>query len=331
MKISVAVPAHNEEANIGLLIDSLRAQRFRRAELSEIVVVASGCSDRTIDVVRERQKRRGAPVRLIEEPVRRGKVAAINTYLRHGDPRVSAICVCSADLIVAPDALERLTERLLDDPKIGMCGARPMPTNGHGTFLGEATRFLWNMHHRVALEAPKLGELVMVRAGIVHHLPPESMVDEASLEQLISADGYRLAYVPEAVVHNHGPETVRDFLRQRRRIAAGHYWLYGQSGYRVSTMNVTRVMRLTVSELRRLPPRTALYAVGAIALEVLSRGIGYIDFKTNLEKHVVWKVSETTKAVITNDVRVLYPTFGQEPALGLDEELRPSSDAFAAN
>src|ERR1700749_4998346 len=130
MKVSVAVPAYNEERNIGLLIDSLRAQKTRRAEIVEIVVVASGCTDGTADIVRERQQRRGIPVRLIVEPMRRGKVAAINTYLAPGDARnVEAICLSSADLLVAPEAIERLVQCLLINHDIGMCGPRPVPTN----------------------------------------------------------------------------------------------------------------------------------------------------------------------------------------------------------
>src|SRR5438094_1268067 len=99
MRVSVAVPAYNEEKNIGLLIDVLRAQRTRRAEISEIVVVASGCTDRTAEIVRQRQAQRGVPLRLIVEPERHGKVAAINTYLRHGDRHVEAICLCSAGVL----------------------------------------------------------------------------------------------------------------------------------------------------------------------------------------------------------------------------------------
>jgi poly-beta-1,6-N-acetyl-D-glucosamine synthase len=303
MRVSVAVPAYNEERNIGLLIDSLRAQKTRRSEIVEIVVVASGCTDGTADIVRERQKRRGTPVRLIVEPTRRGKVAAINTYLRHTDRAhaVDAICLSSADLLVAPDALERLVQCLLINHDIGMCGARPMPTNGHGTFPGEATRFLWHMHHRVALEAPKLGELVMLRSGIVHGLPPESCVDEATLEQLIVAAGYRLAYVPEAVVHNHGPETLRDFVRQRRRIAAGHYWLRAVSGYTVATMDVKRVARLTLSELSLAQPRRTTVALGTIAVEAISRGLGWLDFRGG-KTHHIWKISTTTKQVVTDEM-----------------------------
>jgi len=300
MKVSIAVPAYNEERNIGLLIDSLRAQRSRRAEIVEIVVIASGCTDRTAEVVRERMQRRGVRVRLIQEAERHGKVTAINTYLRHGDPHVQAICLCSADLLVAPDAIERLVQCLLLNKDVGMCGARPMPTNGHGTFLGEAAHFLWHMHHRVALEAPKLGEMIMLRSGIVEALPIESAVDEATLEQRVSQAGYRLAYVPEAVVHNHAPRTVREFVRQRRRIAAGHYWLRAVSGYAVSTMNWQRTARLTLAELASSSPQRSLFAIGTIGIEVLSRGLGWYDFVNN-RTHAVWKVSESTKKVVPHE------------------------------
>jgi biofilm PGA synthesis N-glycosyltransferase PgaC len=304
MRVSVAVPAYNEERNIGLLIDSLRAQKTRRAEIVEIVVVASGCTDRTADIVRERQLRRGIPVRLIVEPMRRGKVAAINTYLAHTDRAhgAEAICLSSGDLLAAPDAIERLVQCLLINHDIGMCGARPVPTNGHGTFHGEATRFLWHMHHKVALEAPKLGELVMLRSGIVHGLPPESCVDEATLEQLIVSAGYRLAYVPEAVVHNHGPETLRDFVRQRRRIAAGHYWLRAVSGYSVSTMEYPRLARLTLSELSVAEPKRTSIVLGTIAVEALSRALGWLDFRAG-KSHHIWTISPTTKQVVTDEMR----------------------------
>jgi poly-beta-1,6-N-acetyl-D-glucosamine synthase len=306
MKVSVAVPAYNEGRNIGLLIDSLRAQRTWRAQIVEIVVVASGCTDDTAKVVRERAGRPGVPVRLIEEKVRAGKVAAINTYLEHSHPGVDAVCLCSADLLVTPEVVERLVHCLDRHPDVGMCGARPMPTNGYGTFHGQATRFIWQMHHRVALEAPKLGELVMFRAGLVNGLPPESAVDEATLEQRVSSAGYRLAYVPEALVHNHGPETLRDFVRQRRRIAAGHYWLRAVSGYSVSTMDLGRTARLTLDEVSALSGRQRLYAIGTIGVEVLSRGLGWLDFHLRGKDHAVWKVSESTKTVMTEELRAVY-------------------------
>src|SRR5262245_60610754 len=139
MKVSVAVPTYNEESNVGYLLDTLRRQETFLAQIVEIVVVASGCTDRTIEVVKEHQRKPGIPIRLIVEPVRCGKVAAINTYFRHGNAKVDAICVCSADVLVAPNAIELLVAPLHRHPDVGMSGARPIPTNGKGTFLGEAT------------------------------------------------------------------------------------------------------------------------------------------------------------------------------------------------
>lgn len=306
MKVSVAVPAFNEGRNIGHLIDSLRAQRTRRAQIVEIVVIASGCTDETAAIVRERARRAGVPVRLVEETERHGKVAAINTYLRHSKQPVDAVCLCSADLLVSPEVVERLVQCLLLNPDMGMCGAHPEPTNGHGTFHGEATRFIWRMHHKVALEAPKLGELVMFRAGLIDVLPTESIVDEATLEQLISAAGYRLGYVPEAVVHNHGPETLRDLVRQRRRIAAGHFWLRAVSGYSVSTMAFGRTARLAMDELVAMNGAARFYAVGTIGVEVLSRALGWLDFAAGRQPRAVWKMCPTTKTVMTDELRAQY-------------------------
>jgi biofilm PGA synthesis N-glycosyltransferase PgaC len=66
MRVSIAVPAYNEERNIGELLDTLRAQRVKRAKIVEVVVVASGCTDRTAEIVRERMStswRSGPPHR----------------------------------------------------------------------------------------------------------------------------------------------------------------------------------------------------------------------------------------------------------------------------
>lgn len=45
--LSVGIMAYNEEANIGRLLGSVLGQRFTHGYLKEIIVVASGCTDRT--------------------------------------------------------------------------------------------------------------------------------------------------------------------------------------------------------------------------------------------------------------------------------------------
>ena len=50
---SVGISAYNEEANIGRLLQEILDQDLRTVEISEIIVVASACTDRTEEIVRE--------------------------------------------------------------------------------------------------------------------------------------------------------------------------------------------------------------------------------------------------------------------------------------
>ena len=50
IKCSVGITAYNEEANIGNLLQAVIDQRLYEVEITQIVVVASGCTDRTEEV-----------------------------------------------------------------------------------------------------------------------------------------------------------------------------------------------------------------------------------------------------------------------------------------
>src|SRR5262249_51369827 len=155
---------------------------------------------------------------------RGGKVAAINEYLRIRNPRADVIVSCSADLRVAPDVVERIVSAFAEHPEIGMVGVRPVPDNDPKALVGRMVRILWELHHRVALVHPKMGELVAFRANLIERVSELSVVDEASVEDIIRTRGYDLAYIGEAIVQNHGPEKLDEYFEQRRRIARGHYW-----------------------------------------------------------------------------------------------------------
>ena len=44
-----------------------------------------------------------------------------------------------------------------------------------------------------------------------------------------------------------------------------------------------------------------MYAIGTIGVEAVSRGLGWLDFRTNRD-HSTWKVSQSTKAVLTEEL-----------------------------
>src|SRR6266478_9877439 len=96
MTCSVGIMAYNEEGNIGPLLEAVTSQRLKTVTITEIVVVASGCTDNTEAIVREWEKR-DPRIRLLVQEKRAGKAAAINAYLPQ--TREKVVVLCSADLI----------------------------------------------------------------------------------------------------------------------------------------------------------------------------------------------------------------------------------------
>jgi glycosyltransferase involved in cell wall biosynthesis len=292
MDCSVGVMAYNEEANIAQAIATILAQRPAAAVVGELVVVASGCEDRTAAIVRDIASRESR-VRLIEQPRREGKASAINLFIAAAQAPV--LVMASADLVLEDGALQALL-RHFEDPSVGMVGGRPTPVNGDATFLGHAVHLQWRLHDRIARESPKLGEIVAFR-NVIDGIPLDSAVDEISIQALITQLGYRLVYEPEAVVYNRGPATLAELLRQRRRIYAGHLRVREQQRYAASTMSAWRVARALAGSRSFTTPRTLVWSIGAVGLEAAARGLGRYDVARRRPHHV-WEVSGTTKRQI---------------------------------
>jgi hypothetical protein len=158
--------------------------------------------------------------------------------------------------------------------------------------MGFAAHLLWDLHHQVNLRSFKAGELIAFRK-VFERIPYHTSVDEANIEPVIRGQGYEARYVPTAVVYNKGPLTVRDFLRQRRRIFSGHLALRNELGYTVSTMSGWRILRILLPNLD-WRPRPFLWTWAVAALEVYGRFLGRRDYKKRRDQSV-WEIAKTTK------------------------------------
>jgi poly-beta-1,6-N-acetyl-D-glucosamine synthase len=286
---TIGIMAYNEEANISDLFEALLKQETKTVSIDQIIVVASGCTDRTEEIVEDfmhRDKR----IVLLSQEKREGKSSAVNLLLKN--VRSEVIVLESADTLPVPHAIESLVSPF-EDPRIGMVGGRPVPTNSINNFMGFGVRLLWDLHHQVSLIKPKMGELIAFR-NIFRQIPYESAVDEASIEPLIIGQGLGLAYAPSAVVLNKGPMTVGDFIKQRRRIFAGHLYVRDTLGYKVSTMNGLRILYLYIMNMKR-DWRYFTWGPAIIFLEVFVRWLATYDYVILKRKPYTWAIAESTK------------------------------------
>jgi len=291
IRCSVGITAHNEEANIGKLLAAMLAQELKQVAITEIIVVASGCTDRTVEIIQQ-YAAQDPRIQLIVQERREGKTSAINQFLRRAR---EDICVLeSGDTLPRADSIENLV-KLFEDPQVGMTGAQKIPVNVPEHVIGYMSHLRLRLEHQLCLEIPRLGELIAFRK-VFDQLPPDVAMDEAFVEALVIRRGLQVRYAPDAVVYNMGPETLGEFIMQRRRNYAGHLHLVRKYGYRVSSLETGRVLRIAADEVGKA--LRLIFTLFSLALvEAFARVLGTYDYYIKGDKQVVWDIAWTTKKV----------------------------------
>jgi len=298
MRVSLGICAYNEERNISKLVTSV----LRESCLDEIIVVASGCTDSTVEeLTRFEGDRR---VRVIVEPRRTGKVRAFNAILSlyRGDVLVSL----PADVLPEEGAISRLLAAFEDG--VGVVGGLPIPANGEEGILDRVALLAWRYHNELMLRQARRGtlshasgEMFAFRRGVVTRLPSDVVNDDAAIAIVALRGGYRIAVAPSARVRMMGARTARDFVTQRRRVVVGHLQLRGQhpSWNGPPSLALSKgpedPVRALFSVLRE-SPRLIMALPVAVALDGLARALAWVDWHSERTHHV-WQIATSTKSL----------------------------------
>jgi poly-beta-1,6-N-acetyl-D-glucosamine synthase len=290
-KVSVGVFVYNEEKNIGYLLEALLKQKTKNIEIEEIIVVSSECKDNTDKIVRNFEKKNKKIILLTQEK-REGKASAINLFLKNAKNNI--VVIESGDTIPKEDCIENLCSPFLNNKKLGLTGVRCIPTNNKNTCLGYIIHYWWWMHN----ELPRFGEMIAFRKDIYPQINDKTAVDEADIEASIVNKGYEKLQVPSAVANNHGAESFKDLIKQRKRVYIGHKLLMKEKEYTVQSFNSKRMLFLTIKYLKQEKSiKGAFYIFVGGLIEIYSRMKGFYELKFKKSNPVVWEISKSTKQV----------------------------------
>jgi len=280
-RITIGIPAANEEKNIYNLLESLSNQRLSSFLIEQIIVVVDGNPQKTILEIRRFKENNpvfGKKIVVLINKERKGKWFTINRFLKKC--RTEIAVMSSADIIPKEDCLENLCAPL-KNKRIGITGVHPTPRNCSG-IIGGIVELEWALHHEIAMKNPKFGEMIAFRR-IFPKIQPTA-VDEEEIARLIKNSGFLGKYVEDAIVFNEGPKSTSDFIKQRRRIYCGHLELR-KAGYSVPTGSSKKISNAL---FRKSIMRYFWVVPFAAPLEIYSRILGTIDFKTRKSKHYTW-------------------------------------------
>lgn len=231
-KVTVIVPAHDEEPSIASCIRSVAAAADGLAGI-QILVVDDGSSDRT--VAEAASVATDYPfVQIISFATNRGKVASLNRALELATGAI--VVTVDADTTLHPAALAAIVRPLADDPAVvAVAGQVVVANRGRLVTDWQSIEYLAT-YHSDRLWQDALGCILTVpgafgawRTSVLRAhggFSAATLAEDTDLTLTLGLAGGRMVYAPEALAYTIAPETWTALFRQRRR------WLRGnvQSG-----------------------------------------------------------------------------------------------------
>jgi len=291
VKTVIGICAYNEEKNIRRVLQNLILEQDLPKDC-KILVVCSGCTDGTPQIVKEFQKR-DVRIEAIVESVRKGKANALNRIFKMERDSTDVLVLVNADALPKRGSIGLLVSKLASS-NVGAVFGQSVPFEEVRGVSYRIVRVIWRLHHIISLlQRPKLsGELCAIRASCLREIPENVATDEPYIELTIREQGYEILYVPEALVYIRCPTNILDLLKQRKRIWTGHLQLQNATGFKVSTSSFRNVLQ-AVSALK---PNEVFYVLLGGFLEI----IAYFQAKVALGKGMVSHVWEPIKSTKTS-------------------------------
>lgn len=218
-RVSMIIPAYNEEAVIEQKIQNTLALRYPRDRL-EIIVASDGSDDRTDEIIRQYTNQ---GVRFHRMPGRQGKLPAIASAAAEADGDIFVFS--DANAMYEPDALTRLVEPFQDE-RVGCVCGRLLYVNRRGTSISDGETLYWNYENRLKHLESRFNSLIgangsiyAIRRAAYVPLDPD-LSDDYGLPLAAYAKGYRIVYQPSAVSREEAPVSIRSEFKKKCRFVS---------------------------------------------------------------------------------------------------------------
>ncbi|HBN10105.1 MAG TPA: hypothetical protein DD435_16185 [Cyanobacteria bacterium UBA8530] len=228
-RFAVLIPAHDEEAVLPRLLESLEKQLY---PFFEVFVVADNCRDKTAKMAKNCRAR--VFERFSKRPSTKSQALR---YLWGKIPdkrRFDCVLVLDADNLLPPDFLAAVDEEMGAGAKVVQGMRRPknpfVSPSSSLDYLSEA------ISHRVGGEGRRAlglsgtiaGSGVTYERGIFEDLlakSSDSLVEDCEWQLILMLKGVKISFSPRAMVWDEKTDNFRDLTVQRTRWIGGKYRL----------------------------------------------------------------------------------------------------------
>jgi len=221
-KISVIIPAYNEEAVIAQSIKSLLNQSYPN---KEIIIVDDGSKDKTYKIAN--QFTIYPEVKVLTKP-NEGKAKAINYGINHSSGEL--IMVVDADSKLEKNAMQ-LMANYFNDPQIAAVAGSVYVANQVNLWTKlqaleyiEGLNMVRNGQALLKLVNIIPGPIGMFRKNALYEVglyDNDTFAEDCDVTLKLITKGYKIDFESEAVAYTEAPESLLDLIKQRYRWTRG--------------------------------------------------------------------------------------------------------------
>ena len=213
-KVSIIIPAYNEEDVIGGLIHRLGESSY---PIHEIIVVDDGSIDSTYEVARNMN------VIALRNEKRLGKPTALNIGVR--EAKGDVIIVFDADTMPTGDCVGHLVEPFQIENVGAVAGCTKVLSNG---LISKLVALEFNLCFYVIEPFSDRFNFFPIIHGAnfavrreLAHFSEDALTEDFDLTINLATKGYRIKFEPEAVNHVSAPPSFSVLVRQRKKWVKG--------------------------------------------------------------------------------------------------------------
>jgi cellulose synthase/poly-beta-1,6-N-acetylglucosamine synthase-like glycosyltransferase len=228
-KVSIIIPAKDEEAVIARCVESMLKQEYPKNKM-EILIVEGGSKDDTSVICKGYCETHPEMINLISERVSNGKPSALNEGLKHATGEIVAIF--DADNVLEKNVVGRAVSYFQEDSTVALQG-KTSSINEDENYLTKIvakTEKAWfealiQSRHHLRLFVPLTGTCQFFRKdALLEHegWREDSLAEDMDLALKLAQEGHQIQYANDIRCWQESPCHLKSLITQRTRWYTGY-------------------------------------------------------------------------------------------------------------
>ena len=285
-EITLVVTAYNEADFIEKKIRNSLDLDYPPGKLHWIFIT-DGSTDETDALIR-----RYSQIRLLHEPERKGKAAAMNRAIRHVETPYTIFC--DANTLLNLNAVREIVRHYADPRVGGVAGEKKIIPGDQVDAVSAGEGLYWKYEswlkgldsdlHSVVGAA---GELFSVKTALFHEAAENTIIEDFVQSLQICMDGYVIRYEPRAYAVENASASMKEEQKRKIRIAAGAFQAMG------ILKGLFNPFRYPVLSFQYISHRVLRWTLCPVCLLVCYAANAWLAFNPSGEIYLVFFLAQT--------------------------------------